>query len=381
MPCISICCKTLADSVTLLCLFLALHILVLPYLCSNLPFSLYFNPELHRELPDDNIDLTVPEGVAEEPRDESIIAVLLLTSPRDQGYLSRTMLALYKELTISPFRHKVYTCTADTDHAELMDMMNNIPGMVVMQPCTQSYCAQFTSEQKEQKYIHDFTVCHKEVEEDLEGNVELILVMEDDVMVMPNIFSTLSSTLNYNIRRLTTAPWLDIKLYKPPRLRGYAWDTEPLIELLATSWLLALLLDLVLTRARIRIPKNYLHRYLILYCMVIVTLLTISRQHVMQWRRIHPQLYAWHGAPNFGTQAVLYNRTNLRDAVDYLKKGPSKSALDFALSNFRHKNGLKGFLLEPNLVRHIGVSSSMGGKHQVDRDKGDLREFMVNYSI
>ena len=32
-----------------------------------------------------------------------------------------------------------------------------------------------------------------------------------------------------------TGPWLDIKLYLTPRLRGFAWDALPLTELLATS--------------------------------------------------------------------------------------------------------------------------------------------------
>merc|ERR1712142_598300 len=263
------------------------------------------------------------------------------------------------EVSISTTRLQVFICTADTHHAEL-DSMMSIPSMVVMQPCIDNNCEQFTEENKEQKYIHDFSVCLKEADEEFESDVDYILILEDDVMVMPDIFSTLSSIIAYNTEKLSSSPWLDIKLYKPPRLRGFAWDTQPLIELLATSCIIALLVDLAFRLLGMRIPRNTLHRYLILYSMAMLTLLAISRQHFMQWRRIHPHLYAWHEAPNFGTQAVVYNRTSLRSAVDYLTTGPSKTALDFAISNFRHKAGLGGYLLEPSLVRHIGVSSSMG---------------------
>ena len=78
----------------------------------------------------------------------------------------------------------------------------------------------------------------------------------------------------------------------------------------------------------------------------------------------------------------MYNRTNLWSAVNYLKASSTETALDLAISSFRHSDaGLAGYLLEPNLVRHIGIQSSMVGGHQDDRDKGDTREFMVNYCI
>ena len=100
------------------------------------------------------------------------------------------------------------------------------------------------------------------------------------------------------------------------------------------------------------------------------------RQHIVQWRRIHPQLYGWKPAPSLNTQATVYNRTNLRRIVSYLRRSPDSGPLDLQISKYRKDANFAGFLLEPNLVRHIGSQSS---RYQVRT--GDTREFQVNYSI
>jgi len=64
-----------------------------------------------------------------------------------------------------------------------------------------------------------------------------------------------------------------------------------------------------------------------------------------------------------------------------MKESRSSKPLDLEISTYRKRLGLTGYLLEPNLVRHIGKQSSMGVNHQGARDNGDMREFMVNYCI
>ena len=41
-----------------------------------------------------------------------------------------------------------------------------------------------------------------------------------------------------------------------------------------------------------------------------------------------------------------------------------KTALDERISEIRLNTNMSGFLLEPNLVRHIGYRSSLGEEHQ-----------------
>ena len=85
-----------------------------------------------------------------------------------------------------------------------------------------------------------------------------------------------------------TGPWMDIKLYLTPRLRGFAWDALALTELLATSGLLATFIELLARRWRP--ARLLLARLLVAWLLAILLLLAVSRQHSMQWRRLHPQV-------------------------------------------------------------------------------------------
>ena len=67
-----------------------------------------------------------------------------------------------------------------------------------------------------------------------------VLVLEDDVILMKDFFSTLLSSISLHRHRLSSAPWLDIKLYKLARLRGWAWDWILLTQLAAYSALLGI---------------------------------------------------------------------------------------------------------------------------------------------
>ena len=73
----------------------------------------------------------------------------------------------------------------------------------------------------EKKLNHDFLTCHGAVEAVINKSVETIIWLEDDVVLMEHFFSTLFSLLNFRRSRLQSITWLDIKLYAPPRLRGY----------------------------------------------------------------------------------------------------------------------------------------------------------------
>ena len=73
----------------------------------------------------------------------------------------------------------------------------------------------------EKKLNHDFLTCHGAVEAVINKSVETIVWLEDDVVLMEHFFSTLFSLLNFRRSRLQSITWLDIKLYAPPRLRGY----------------------------------------------------------------------------------------------------------------------------------------------------------------
>ena len=66
----------------------------------------------------------------------------------------------------------------------------------------------------------DFLLCQEELEKMMGDDVELLLWLEDDVVLMDNFFPSLTSILSHHRARLDRAPWLDIKLYLIPGLRG-----------------------------------------------------------------------------------------------------------------------------------------------------------------
>ena len=232
------------------------------------------------------------------------------------------------------------------------------------------------------KAKRDFVFCADRVDEMLPNDVEHILILEDDALVMQGIFSTLSSWMTFHQERLQAEPWLDIKLYLNPRLRGWAWNRLPLVELLSTTSLLSILLHVILTG----LQKTGTHKawasLFILWLAILAALLLLGRQHWVQWRRLHPQLYLRREAPSAGTPAVLYPRHRLAGAARYMgARLDTTTPFDLTLGQYRRSQGLIGHLLEPNLVRHIGVSSAFDVAHQLDRDGGDNREFWAEYPV
>ena len=103
------------------------------------------------------------------------------------------------------------------------------------------------------KAKRDFVFCADRMDEMLPKDVEHILILEDDMLVMEGIFSTLSAWMTYHQERLQAEAWLDIKLYLNPRLCGWAWNRLPLVELLSSTSLLSTILHVILWLAfRIR---------------------------------------------------------------------------------------------------------------------------------
>ena len=141
---------------------------------------------------------------------------------------------------------------------------------------------------KEAQYVADFLVCHDSVQSYIEDGglkPDFFLWMEDDVILMENFFATLQSALSFQKEKLYKNPWLDIKLYLTPRLRGYAWDVIPILELVSTSALISTLLELFISRKL----KILAIRYFVLLVLVHLTLLAISRYSIHFNKLYHNQ--------------------------------------------------------------------------------------------
>ena len=365
----------LLDCLCLLLLALGLHLLLLPSLCCNLPFSFYYQQPKH-QTPESSLQKKAEQELASarksEVRGRRQLGVLIMTARREEGgYLARCLVSLLAELS----EEEVVVCTGETlgEHQELEHLLQPFPVLRPLRNLSLPFPAS-----REQKAKHDFALCFSLLEKRLPPETEYVLVLEDDVILMKNFLSTLTGWMMFHQEVLAALPWLDIKLYLNPRLRGFAWDTQPLTDLLSSSLLSAFIFELLLHQWR----RTSYPRAALSWLLSLLLLLALSRPHLTQWRRLHPQLYLLRPAPNPGLPAVLYKRDRLQAATQHLLANLGKDEpVDLALSAYRRKAGLVGLLLEPNLVRHIGRRSSMGRSHEGERDRGDMREFLAEYPI
>ena len=380
--------------------FVALLHILLPLLCRHLPFSFYFhfdpssagdeNSEEERAF--DQLAIIArskkklaniarsegkPAKIAREGEQQhSSLAVLVLTAKRrGVSYLGRSLLALHKEVRRDGVdqQHLVFVCTGE----EALGL-RELPFPFLQPNNSLPYLPP-----GDQKAKRDLVFCSNQLEKMLPKSVEHILILEEDAVLMEDFFSTLLAWMSFHSERLQSEPWLDIKLYLNPRLRGWAWDPLPLVELLASTSLLTWISHNILTRLQVSGSRSESWLSLVfLWLAILAALLLVGRQHWLQWRRLHPQFYLRRDAPNAGTPAVLYPRQRLRGAIGYVEqKIDTPTPFDLVLGKYRQNQGLVGHLLEPNLVRHIGVSSVFDAAHESDRDGRDKREFQLKYPV
>ena len=187
---------SLADSLLILLTCLLLHLLLLPLLCSHLPFSYYFQPP--SSLPDEAGQVLEADyylqGAGREwgqAGGRSRVAVVMLTAKRSgsPGYLTRSLASLLREVQGELEEPRLLICTGEElgEHGELehLDLQLTVLHISVNKTLVNNF------KSKEQKAKADFTVCSLKVEEMLPPEIEHILVLQDDILLMEGFFPTL----------------------------------------------------------------------------------------------------------------------------------------------------------------------------------------------
>uniref|UniRef100_A0A8C0UNM9 Post-GPI attachment to proteins GalNAc transferase 4 n=1 Tax=Cyanistes caeruleus TaxID=156563 RepID=A0A8C0UNM9_CYACU len=169
-------------------------------------------------------------------------------------------------------------------------------------------------------------------------NPEYILLVEDDAVPEKEIFSVLQHLFLARFSKPYLRDALYFKLYHPERLQHY-FNPEPMRIL---EWLgLGMFLGPVLTFA---------------YCWALV-----GRHYGLELRRLHPALYNVVPASECCTPAMLFPAASARRASEYLQGLRCRQgfAKDTALYSLLRGKGENAFVVEPNLVRHVGMYSSL----------------------
>ena len=93
-------------------LFFVLHTLVLPYLCSNMAFSFYFQEDTSNHTNNRQILML---NHSDHAKTESTLVVVILTAPRarDTSYLHQTLDSVLEQVAAAGQNHQVYVCSGE----------------------------------------------------------------------------------------------------------------------------------------------------------------------------------------------------------------------------------------------------------------------------
>ena len=120
----------IVDCLPIVTLFSLLHLTLLPYLCSDLAFSVYFRGNTNNKEEESEVSST-----GGERREESRMRIVIQTSERRGDYMMRTILSVRRELSLAREGYQLYICSADRkDFREIPEM----PELRVVQPCKQN---------------------------------------------------------------------------------------------------------------------------------------------------------------------------------------------------------------------------------------------------
>jgi hypothetical protein len=217
-------------------------------------------------------------------------------------------------------------------------------------------------------------------------NVNYLLLLQDDAEPISQYFYyQLSSLIDSRIKQ----QWPThghrkqpafIKLYHPRWLIGYLNPSFYVIsQLFAMSFLITFFgfsFYRILTQARIfnknNPPKFSLKNHKFLFCFVfyffLITLVLILLDHSnvsWTWRSLHPSFYSIYPAPSCCIPAVLFFRETYMDIIDYLSniQCHKNYAIDTAFDDLPKRTRLQTYLVEPNLLHHIGLYSRLRQKY------------------
>ncbi|NWR36800.1 TM246 protein, partial [Tachuris rubrigastra] len=195
----------------------------------------------------------------------------------------------------------------------------------------------------------------------LSYNPQYILVVEDDAVPEKEIFSVLQHLFLARFSKPYLRDALYFKLYHPERLQRY-FNPEPMriLEWLGLGMLLGPVLSCVYSWVLGRPgPSWLLVLFFALYSMALSEL--VGRHYLLELRRLHPVLYNLVPVTECCTPAMLFPAPSARRALGYLQGLHCRQgfAKDTALYSLLWAKGENAYVVEPNLVRHVGMYSSL----------------------
>lgn len=340
---------------------------VLPVLCRTWPHSVYGGRGGAQLDTNDEDDSSAQESLGylqglPPRRDHSGPAISLLVTVvtvrrEGQHYLSRVVARLHR-LTAADDSVGILICNVDAEpdkHREALDLGEIYP--VISRRQDDGPKPGDLIEKEKEDYVFCLNVSRERSQS--AGRPDIV-ILEDDALPREDF---LPVTRHFLKRLKMSHPdFLYLKLFHPERLQGFL-QPEPWrwAEWLALSTLLALTSTSALergSRTRNKRPSSTFLLFLVYY-----VLLTggLGRQNTLIPLRRWLSAYSLLSATECCTPAMAYTHDSAGRAAGFLSSVTCRRgwAKDAALYDHVRTSSELAFVLEPNLVRHIGLHSTL----------------------
>lgn len=392
-------------------LYSTTFLIILPYMCSNLQFSIYnftkmdSKPGRDKMMKENHLRLVHVEQKKKliqntdllnkmwKIKDPDLAITIITTARKPAGeevykpfYLTQVvwkmLWLIYEAQRTNTFDLKVSfsVCNVDADpsiHKEAIDLVSSLH---VINKYDNLYDKSYRQWNIFEKEKQDYVYC---LNSSLVDNPKFVLLVEDDSYPNNDLFLVLNTILSKNASLHTShydpsskhdkqskvKDATYIKLFHPERVIGYiSVEPDRLTELFGISAVFGTILLLLYEFAWNYKLKTLNHRKMLwLSFMVYVALLAmaIGRPHLLNLRRLFaPHFYSFMSAPECCTPAMLFPNKGARDVVEHLSSTPCyiNNAKDTVLHRYIKTQHHKAFVVQPNLFKHIGFLSSLRQK-------------------
>ncbi|XP_053306556.1 post-GPI attachment to proteins factor 4 [Spea bombifrons] len=192
---------------------------------------------------------------------------------------------------------------------------------------------------------------------------DYVLLVEDDAVPHTDIFRAFFQLVQVRFTNAPLGGGLYAKFYHPERLQGYL-NPEPMriLEWFGVGILSGFLINWIYCNLFHKQRFSW-HLFLAFsaYSMLLAEL--IGRHYLLELRRISPAFYNVVPATECCTPAMLFSETSVRRTLAYLEEITCEAgyAKDTALYKELSKRGEWAWAIEPNMVTHIGLFSTLRG--------------------
>ncbi|XP_065569418.1 post-GPI attachment to proteins factor 4-like [Artemia franciscana] len=203
-----------------------------------------------------------------------------------------------------------------------------------------------------EKEKRDYINCLSEA---LKYSPEFILQLQDDALPKPGLFDY----INYLMMSSHVKKALYVKLYHPERLQNY-FQPEPArwLEWTGISFLISFSYNAFYYY---KSGRTCTRNWISLFLLSAIALELIGRPYLIELRRVHPSLLSLAPASECCAPAMLYPRDGALRTANLLSESVSSKVnpFDIALYHLMRKTKASAYVIEPNLVEHIGFVSSI----------------------